>query len=119
MVWIACADLRADAGDAAAPFDVLLTCYTLFERDSEEQKLDRAFLKRWPWSTMVLDEAHALKNRAAQRTVRLNRRALLPPCPPPPASTALQEVSCSSCFHCPVWREEWCAKPVMTYRCTW
>ena len=30
----------------AAPFNVLLTCYTLFERDSEEQRLDRKFLKR-------------------------------------------------------------------------
>lgn len=80
------ADLRGEADGGAAPFNVLLTCYTLFERDSEEQKLDRSFLKRWPWSTMVLDEAHALKNRSAQRTLRLNRRApprtcSLPCCP--------------------------------------
>ena len=61
----------------AAPFNVLLTCYTLFERDSEEQRLDRRFLKRWPWSCMVLDEAHAVKNASAARTVRLNRCAAL------------------------------------------
>ena len=41
-------------GRDAAPFNVLLTCYTLFERDSSEQKLDRSFLKKWRWSHMVL-----------------------------------------------------------------
>ena len=44
----------AGSGQDAAPFNVLLTCYTLFERDSAEQKLDRAFLKKWRWSHMVL-----------------------------------------------------------------
>ena len=51
----------------------MLTCYTLFERDSDEQRLDRAFLKKWRWSHMILDEAHAVKNASAARTVRLNR----------------------------------------------
>lgn len=43
-----------------APFDVMLTCYTLFERDSADQRMDRSFLKSWAWSHMVLDEAHAV-----------------------------------------------------------
>ena len=57
-------------GRDAAPFNVLLTCYTLFERDSSEQKLDRSFLKKWRWSHMVLVRAvcpapspHALQNK--------------------------------------------------------
>jgi hypothetical protein len=56
---------------------VLLTTYTLFERDSEENKLDRAFLKQWRWSCLMLDEAHAVKNRSARRTANLNRCPLL------------------------------------------
>lgn len=47
----------AGAGKDAAPFNVLLTCYTLFERNSAEQKLDRNFLKKWRWSHMVLVRA--------------------------------------------------------------
>ena len=38
---------------ASAPFNVMLTCYTLFERDSEEQRIDRDFLRKWRWSHMV------------------------------------------------------------------
>ena len=47
--------------DSKAPFDVLLTCYTLFERQGDDQKRDRTFLCSWQWSHMVMDEAHAVR----------------------------------------------------------
>ena len=55
------------------PFNVMLTCYTLFERDSVDQQADRSFLKKWQWSHLLLDEAHAVKNANAMRTKRLAR----------------------------------------------
>jgi len=58
-----------------APFNVLLTSYTLFERDSMEQRKDRKFLESWLWSHIIMDEAHALKNKDSQRTSRLRRVA--------------------------------------------
>jgi SWI/SNF-related matrix-associated actin-dependent regulator 1 of chromatin subfamily A len=36
---------------------------------------DRAFLRKWKWSQMLLDEAHALKNAASQRSRRLRKLA--------------------------------------------
>ncbi|CAM8984051.1 unnamed protein product [Rhodiola kirilowii] len=49
------------------PFDVLLVCYSLFERRSMQQKDDRKILKRWKWSCVLLDEAHALKDKNSYR----------------------------------------------------
>ncbi|EFN58097.1 hypothetical protein CHLNCDRAFT_17545, partial [Chlorella variabilis] len=36
-------------------------------------RLDRGFLEKWRWSHLIMDEAHALKNRNASRTTRLRR----------------------------------------------
>lgn len=49
------------------PFNVLLVCYSLFERHSAQQKDDRKILKRWQWSCVIMDEAHALKDKNSYR----------------------------------------------------
>ncbi|KAH1188680.1 Protein CHROMATIN REMODELING 19 [Glycine soja] len=49
------------------PFNVLLVCYSLFERHSAQQKDDRKILKRWRWSCVIMDEAHALKDKNSFR----------------------------------------------------
>ncbi|XP_075657940.1 protein CHROMATIN REMODELING 19 [Castanea sativa] len=49
------------------PFNVLLVCYSLFERHSAQQKDDRKILKRWQWSCVLMDEAHALKDKSSYR----------------------------------------------------
>jgi SWI/SNF-related matrix-associated actin-dependent regulator 1 of chromatin subfamily A len=73
----------ADGGSSAQhllPFDVLLCCYTLFERDSAEQMSDRKWLRSLRFGYCVLDEAHAVKNRSSQRAERL--RTVLAKCAP-------------------------------------
>ncbi|KAK9106448.1 hypothetical protein Syun_022459 [Stephania yunnanensis] len=49
------------------PFNVLLVCYSMFERHSMQQKDDRKLLKRWRWSCVLMDEAHALKDKNSYR----------------------------------------------------
>lgn len=49
------------------PFNVLLVCYSLFERRSMQQKDDRKIFKRWHWSCVLMDEAHALKDKNSYR----------------------------------------------------
>lgn len=49
------------------PFNVILVCYSLFERHSAQQKDDRKILKRWRWSCVLMDEAHALKDKNSYR----------------------------------------------------
>ena len=38
---------------------------------SEQMKEDRKFLKKWKWSTVLMDEAHLLKDRGNYRSKRL------------------------------------------------
>eukprot|EP00899_Mesostigma_viride_P000983 jgi/Mesvir1/10886/Mv18854-RA.3 len=63
----------ADGDRSTRPFDVMLTCYSLFERDSQVSKDDRALLRKWRWSYMVLDEAHMLKDRNSMRWRKLSQ----------------------------------------------
>ncbi|KAF7133261.1 hypothetical protein RHSIM_Rhsim09G0079500 [Rhododendron simsii] len=49
------------------PFNVILVCYSLFERRSVQQKDDRKVLKHWNWSCVLMDEAHALKDKSSYR----------------------------------------------------
>ncbi|CAN4123783.1 unnamed protein product [Withania somnifera] len=49
------------------PVNVILVCYSLFERHSAQQKDDRKILKRWRWSCVLMDEAHALKDKSSYR----------------------------------------------------
>uniref|UniRef100_A0A1D1Z896 SWI/SNF-related matrix-associated actin-dependent regulator of chromatin subfamily A containing DEAD/H box 1 n=1 Tax=Anthurium amnicola TaxID=1678845 RepID=A0A1D1Z896_9ARAE len=51
----------------APPFNVLVTCYSLFERRTAQQKDDRKVLRRWQWSCVLMDEAHALKDKSSCR----------------------------------------------------
>ncbi|KAG0454043.1 hypothetical protein HPP92_025347 [Vanilla planifolia] len=56
-------------GKAGFPpsFNVLLACYSLFERHSSQQKDDRKALKLWRWSCVILDEAHFMKDKNSYR----------------------------------------------------
>ena len=60
------------SGGGGGAFDVLIPCYSLFERDSADQKQHRAWLRSMTYSHLVLDEAHLVKNRATQRAKRLD-----------------------------------------------
>jgi len=55
------------------PFDVLLCCYTAFERETGDQQDDRKWLRSFHYGYAVLDEAHLVKNRASQRATRLRQ----------------------------------------------
>jgi hypothetical protein len=39
--------LSDPASGDAAPFDVILTTYSMFERDSMDARVDRMFIKKW------------------------------------------------------------------------
>ncbi len=59
------AELEADG------FDVLVTSYSYFEKDSATA--DRRFLLGREWGVVVFDEAHALKRHDSSRVKRLSR----------------------------------------------
>jgi hypothetical protein len=40
-------------GGCGGLFDIMLTTYTLWERESTAYSIDRSFLSRWPWSHVV------------------------------------------------------------------
>lgn len=48
---------------------VMNLAFSMF--DSEQMKEDRKFLKKWNWSTVLMDEAHLLKDRGSYRSKRL------------------------------------------------
>ena len=63
-------DGRVASGGGA--FDVVIACYSIFERDSSDSKEKRAWLRSLNYSHLVLDEAHLVKNRQTQRARRLD-----------------------------------------------
>lgn len=64
--------LRA-GGRGRAGWDVLITTYSLFERDSSAAKEERSFLNKQRFDYMVLDEAHCIKNSNSARYRNLCR----------------------------------------------
>lgn len=51
--------------------DVILTTYTLFERESG--KVDRGFFYSQSFDYLILDEAHGIKNADSSRYINLNQ----------------------------------------------
>ena len=49
----------------SSDIDVILTTYSYFQTESAKQ--DRAFLRRYEYGCMVLDEGHSIKNSDAAR----------------------------------------------------
>ncbi|RHZ12957.1 hypothetical protein DYB26_003199 [Aphanomyces astaci] len=63
---------RQDLMDELQPgtFDILLTTYTYFERDSAAD--DRKFLRSFNYGYLVLDEGHTIKNANTSRFKRIS-----------------------------------------------
>lgn len=53
------------------PFNVMLTSYSIFERESAQQRSDRKLMKMWKWSSVLMDEAHLLKDKKSLRAKHL------------------------------------------------
>lgn len=71
VVYHGAKDGRLDLQDSltAGDFDVLLTTYTYFERDSCQD--DRNFLRSFHFGYMILDEGHSIKNSKTSRFKRI------------------------------------------------
>lgn len=63
--------MRSELRSGINEVDVLLTTYTIFERESGAD--DRKFLQNQSFDYLVLDEAHSIKNSASSRFIQLNR----------------------------------------------
>mmetsp|Transcript_11447 Transcript_11447/g.21203 ORF Transcript_11447/g.21203 Transcript_11447/m.21203 type:complete len:817 (+) Transcript_11447:85-2535(+) len=64
-------DMRPRGPKRTAPFDILLTTYTYFERDSCGD--DRKFISKFKFWYMITDEAHGIKNMMSSRYRRMTR----------------------------------------------
>ena len=60
-------------GRSGCGWDVVITTYSLFERDSSSAKEDRSFLNKQRFDYIVLDEAHCIKNSNSARYRNLCR----------------------------------------------
>ena len=88
--------LREELASGERDFDVLLTSYSYFERDSEAQRRDQSLLRSFKFEYLLLDEAHALKDATSSRftklmRIRAARRLLLTGTP---LQNKLQELLC-------------------------
>lgn len=72
VVYHGAKDARLDLQEALTSddFDVLLTTYTYFERDSCQD--DRNFLRSFHFGYMILDEGHSIKNSKTSRFKRIS-----------------------------------------------
>ncbi|DAZ97416.1 TPA: hypothetical protein N0F65_011300 [Lagenidium giganteum] len=72
VVYHGSKDDRLDMQEELEPdsFDVLLTTYTYFERDSCQD--DRTFLRSFRFGHMILDEGHSIKNSKSSRFKRIS-----------------------------------------------
>ncbi|GLE00408.1 hypothetical protein PINS_up009165 [Pythium insidiosum] len=72
VVYHGSKDIRIDLQETLTSddFDVLLTTYTYFERDTCQD--DRNFLRSFKFGYMILDEGHSIKNSKSSRFRRIS-----------------------------------------------
>ena len=69
LTWVRDGGVEGTGEDP--PFDIALVPYTIFSSTTAGAKADRVMLHRLKWSHVVLDEAHAAKNRGSTRYKKL------------------------------------------------